>query len=428
MAMALAGPALAARKTPAIFNIIPKHATHLGGTSVTIIGEGFTGATGVFFGGTKAASFTVNSGTQITAVSPPGAEGASVHVTVVTPTGGSAETTADFFFYMKSCEEGHAPAVTSVEPNSGPAGTRVVIKGERFFEAVCSPPVGFSVERVFFGFTEATSFKRVKEGELEAFSPPGIGAVDVTVESFIGQSPVTPSDQFTGPGPVIYHWYRNGAKLAEGTAVPIVMFGGKINFSQNLVGEVNCKTVLGGTIENPVGGGAGVGRTNSMTFYECKAPTCEAEVMKAKGLEGRGRQTAENNPAANQEPAFPGWSDALEESSVAGTSSVREKIGEPWETYKTPSPPGMWRETEICEAAPTKEAVLTAIWEGELKPEIGLAKSGNLNGTTPAKPSQIKFNGAGTETLDSEVGGEGPAQGSVKYLGYFEQELITVKP
>jgi hypothetical protein len=424
--MALAGPAFA--RGPSVANVVPRNATHLGGTSVTITGNNFTGTTAVTFGG-NAASFTVNSSTQITAVSPPGGEGTNVTVAVVTPAGGDS---THFFHYLKSCEEGHAPAVTSVEPHSGPAGTRVVIKGERFFEGVCTPPVGFSVERVLFGFTEATSFNRIKEGELEALSPAGIGTVDVTVESFIGQSPVTPSDQFTGPGPaevIPPHWYRNGAKLPEGMVVPIVMFGGKINLStQNGVGEVNCRTVAAGTIENPVGGGAGVGRTNSMTFYECKAPLCESEVMKATGFEGRLRQTTQNNPAATQEPAFPGWSDTLEESAIAGTSSVREKIGEQWETFKTPSPPGMMRETQICEVAPSKEAVLTAIAEGELAPEIGVAKSGNLNGANAAKPSQVKFSGASTEALHSEVAGETQDHGSLKYLGYFEQELITVKP
>jgi hypothetical protein len=429
LCMALAGPALAAGKTPTVTSLIPKHATHAGGTSVTITGSNFTGTTAVRFGGINAASFTVNSNTMITAVSPPGGEGTSVQVGVTTPAGGSASTPADFFFYMKGCQEGHAPAVTSVEPHSGPAETRVIIKGERFFEGVCTPPEGFSVERVLFGFKEATSFKRIKEGELEAFSPPGTGTVDVTVESFIGQSPVTPSDQFTGPGPAIYHWYRNATKLAEGTVVPIVMFGGKVNLTmQNGLGGPNCRTVLGGTIENPVGGGAGVGRTNSMTFYECKASTCEAEVKAKTGLEGRFRATTENNPAATQEPAFPGWSDSLEESEVAGVSSVREKIGEPWATFKTPSPPGMVRETEICEVAPTKEAVATAISEGELKPEIGAAKSGNLNGVTAAKPSQVKFSGASTESMASELAGETTYTGSLKYLGYNEQELITVKP
>jgi hypothetical protein len=428
LSMALAGPALAAEGPPTVTNVIPKHATHLGGTSVTIIGENFTGATAVRFGETNAASFTVDSSTMITAVSPPGVEGTRVVVTVTTPAGTSGTTGLVGFYYQTKSQEGHPPEVTSVAPYSGPSGggTRVIINGE----------VGPGTERVFFGFIEA-SFKLITEIKgsepydyIEAASPGGnFGTVAVTVEDVAGQSPITYRNRFTYPPAVAYHWYRNNTKLTEGAVVPIVMFGGKVNLTmQNGLGGPNCRTVLGGTIENPVGGGPGVGRTNSMTFYECKAPRCEEEVLKATGLEARLRATTQNNPAATTEPAFPGWSDELEETTVAGVSSVREKIGEPWETYKTPSPPGRMRETEICEIASTKEPVITAISEGELKPEIGVAKSGNLNGSAAAKPSTVKFSGASTEAMHSEQVGETTYNGQLKYLGYFEQELITVKP
>jgi hypothetical protein len=230
------------------------------------------------------------------------------------------------------------------------------------------------------------------------------------------------------------HWYRSGAKLAEGTSVPIVLFGGKVNLSRtDADGEVNCRTVGGGVIENPVGGGAGVGRTNSLAYYECKQEKCETEVKAKTGLEGRFRRTTQNNPAATQEPAFPGWSDVLEESEVAGVSSVREKIGEPWESFKTPSPPGMIHETIDCTVAANQQVVAEADAEGELKPEIGIAKSGNLNGSSAAKPSTIKFSGASTGCLNGVAGrpcalGSDTFSNSLKYLGYNEQELITVKP
>lgn len=194
---ALAGPALARRTPPTVANIIPRHATSAGGTSVTIIGENLSGATAVKFGETNAASFTVNSSTMITAVSPPrGTMPLVVNVTVATAEGTSAINRADEFHYLLPCQEGHAPAITSVEPHSGPAGTSVTIKGERFFTVVCTSE-GFSIERVLFGFTEATRFESPKEGEIVAVAPSGTGTADVTVESFLGQSPVTPSDQFT---------------------------------------------------------------------------------------------------------------------------------------------------------------------------------------------------------------------------------------
>jgi hypothetical protein len=205
------------------------------------------------------------------------------------------------------------------------------------------------------------------------------------------------------------------------------MYGNEVNLSQQVAGEVNCKTVGGGTIENPVGGGAGDGRTNSLNLYECKGLICEEEVLKKFGVLGRVRFTTENNPAATQEPGFPGWSGVLEESTVAGVSSVREKIGEPFVTFKTPSPPGMWRETQICEVPSTSQHLFDVIYEGEYKPEIGVAKTGNLNGTSAGSPSQVKFNGAATGELHSNVG-TGTGAGNLKYLGYFHQEVITVKP
>jgi hypothetical protein len=56
---------------PFITNIQPDSGPAAGGTTVTITGRNFTGATAVRFGATNAASFTVDSDTQITAVSPP---------------------------------------------------------------------------------------------------------------------------------------------------------------------------------------------------------------------------------------------------------------------------------------------------------------------------------------------------------------------
>ena len=63
------------------------------GTSVTITGSAFSGATAVTFNSVNAASFTVNSATQITSIVPTGATTGKVAVT--TP-GGTATSAADF--------------------------------------------------------------------------------------------------------------------------------------------------------------------------------------------------------------------------------------------------------------------------------------------------------------------------------------------
>lgn len=82
---------------PVVSAISPTSGPTTGGTTVTITGSGFTGATSVTFGGT-AATFTVNNSTSITATSPAHSSGA-VDVIVTTPSGSSPNTSADNFTY-----------------------------------------------------------------------------------------------------------------------------------------------------------------------------------------------------------------------------------------------------------------------------------------------------------------------------------------
>jgi sugar lactone lactonase YvrE len=83
---------------PAVSAVGPSVGPAGGGTSVTITGGNFLGASAVKFGASPAASFTVNSPTQITAVSPPGA--GAVDVTVTTQSGASTPSSADRFDYQ----------------------------------------------------------------------------------------------------------------------------------------------------------------------------------------------------------------------------------------------------------------------------------------------------------------------------------------
>ena len=86
-----------------------------GGTSTVIAGTNFvgvTGASGVMFGSTDAASYVVNSPTQITAVSP-AETAATVNITVTNGTGTSAATSADQFTFTAVS----TPFATSVSSN-----------------------------------------------------------------------------------------------------------------------------------------------------------------------------------------------------------------------------------------------------------------------------------------------------------------------
>jgi hypothetical protein len=85
---------------PTITSVSPNSGLTTGGTSVTITGTNFTGATGVSFGGTAATGFSVNgAGTQIT-VNAPAHASVAVDVTVTTPNGTSATSSADQFTYV----------------------------------------------------------------------------------------------------------------------------------------------------------------------------------------------------------------------------------------------------------------------------------------------------------------------------------------
>jgi len=88
---------------PAITSIAPSSGTNLGGTSVVITGTDFTGATSVSFDSVPAASFVVNSATQITAVSPAlGSGGVAIkNIIVVTPGGTSSINFASQFIYVQ---------------------------------------------------------------------------------------------------------------------------------------------------------------------------------------------------------------------------------------------------------------------------------------------------------------------------------------
>lgn len=72
---------------PVIAGIVPNHGPVTGGTSVTITGAGFTGATAVRFGDTPAEGFSVDIDGQITATAPPGS--GQVSVTVASAAGQS---------------------------------------------------------------------------------------------------------------------------------------------------------------------------------------------------------------------------------------------------------------------------------------------------------------------------------------------------
>ncbi|MFI9649340.1 IPT/TIG domain-containing protein [Streptomyces sp. NPDC052040] len=156
---------------PVVSSISPSQGPLSGGTTVTLTGTGFTGATSVRFGGTAAISFTVVSSTQIIAVSPAGS--GAVNVTVTTGEGTSTQTVT--FTYVV------APALTSLTPSQGPLGGGIVVTltGTNLTNA----------SAVRFGGTAAISFIVISPTQITAVAPArAAGAVTVTVTTPGGTS------------------------------------------------------------------------------------------------------------------------------------------------------------------------------------------------------------------------------------------------
>jgi hypothetical protein len=153
--------------SPAITSVSPSSGPTAGGTPVVITGVNFTGAAAVKFGGSDAASYIIDSATQITAVSPAVSAG-TVDITVTTAGGSSATCAADQFTYVP------APTVTGISPTSGPTagGTSVTITGTNFTGA----------SAVTIGGTAATTVTVVNATTITATTPAGTaGAKDVVV-------------------------------------------------------------------------------------------------------------------------------------------------------------------------------------------------------------------------------------------------------
>jgi hypothetical protein len=178
--------AICADLAATVSGLSPSSGPQAGGTTVTITGANLTGATAVNFGAAAAASFSVNSDTQITAKSPPGS--GTVDVTVTTPSGPSPVVPTDKFTYIPP-----APVVSGVSPSSGPAagGTSVTITGTNLAGATA----------VDFGATAASAITSDTATQIVATAPKGSGPVDVTVSTPAGTSAAVAGDKFTYVSP-----------------------------------------------------------------------------------------------------------------------------------------------------------------------------------------------------------------------------------
>ncbi len=205
-AVVLAVSAQAAIASPVVDELQPNDGPEAGGTAVTILGSGFSGATAVNFGLVAAESFTVNSDTSITAVSPPqSGYWWVVDVMVTTPDGTSAVGPQDKFSY--------GPVVGKITPRRGPAvgGTPVTISGVALEGATA----------VNFGPAPAASFSENPDGSITAVSPPvtpGENVVNIKVLTPEGESHTYHLPDITPPDTFIYGPTLTGVDPGSGSA------------------------------------------------------------------------------------------------------------------------------------------------------------------------------------------------------------------
>jgi subtilisin family serine protease len=203
---------------PTVQKVETDHGGTEGGTTVTITGTNFENSEGaakvnaVSFGSTPASGFTVNSDSSISAIAPPGATGA-VDVTVTTPSGTSATSSADQFTYTP------APVVSSVSPAYGPvaSGTSMTVTGSGFTSAT----------QVYFGSQPAKALTVNSRSSITAVSPAGsdsTGWVHVTVAAGSATSATSNADQFVY-APTITSVLPTSGPVTGGTPVTITGTG-----------------------------------------------------------------------------------------------------------------------------------------------------------------------------------------------------------
>ena len=237
--------------TPSVTAVSPAAGPIAGGTVVTITGTGFMDAiatTGVRFAGNNAASYTINSDTQITATSP--AHAAVVaDITVTNETGTSSTVSADHFTYDAT------PSVTAISPNAGPiaGGTVVTITGTGFADSIATTGVSFAGNN-------ATSYTINSDTSITATSPAhAAGVADVVVTNETGSSSTSSADHFsyealpsvTGISPAA--GTTNGGDVVTITGTGFVVGSTTVAFGAGAGTSVSCASTTSCSATSPAG-------------------------------------------------------------------------------------------------------------------------------------------------------------------------------
>ena len=157
-----------------------------GNKTVTVTGSGFTGATGVTLGGTALTNFNVVSDTSLTFITPAGAVGTGLNVSVTSP--GGTNTANSLFTYDAT------PMVSAISPAYGvtAGSTAVTLTGSGFTGATA----------VSLGGTAATNVTVVSDTSLTATTAAhAAGAASVLVTTIGGTNAANSLFSYTNCGP-----------------------------------------------------------------------------------------------------------------------------------------------------------------------------------------------------------------------------------
>jgi PKD repeat protein len=172
---------------PVLTSISPASGSTAGGTSVTITGTGFTGATDVLFGATTGTSLTVLSDSTITIISPAHTAG-TVDIRVTTPIGTSAVVVADQFTYGPLPTAGFTGT-----PTTGTAPLAVT-----FTDA--SDNTGGTLWNWSFGDTTWDN-RTVSANPVHTYASAGTYTVSLTVTNTSGSNTLTRAGYITVTAP-----------------------------------------------------------------------------------------------------------------------------------------------------------------------------------------------------------------------------------
>lgn len=327
---AIGGQAASAAGVLSVTSVTPTSGIDTGGTTVTITGSDFTGATAVTFGSANAAVFTVDSDTEITATAPAGTVGGGP-VTVVTPIGASAFSPGDTYIYET------APVVQSFQPFTGSTagGNRVSINGSGFTGATA----------VMFGSTPAASFTVLGSTLIFAYPPahsPGSVPVSVTTPGGTGTSRtdyyyVTPLT-VTGVSPASGSTAGGNTVTITGTGftdVSLVNFGSfrATSFTVDSDTQITAIAPAGtaGTVDVIVfAAGAGNSATSAADQYTYQVPTCTTTITGTSGeqITATSGLTCLINATQNgQVTVEPGAALSVTNSTINGTVTATRPAG-----------------------------------------------------------------------------------------------------